>query len=158
MSIAALTLQICTIMDKGGDDFSMGIFGIDQSFSDSDEHCVGIAQDIYESITRNRNDEVYGDYSDTDCDDRLEKLAEQLKEALEEIALFDSLPEFSAKTEDGRYGADADHQMWKIHPNYFGLGYVVGSIHDLRNIEVAADAADDEARILMAQAKKEFGF
>ncbi len=81
-SVAALTLSICKIMDKGGDDFSMGIFGIDQSCSDADPDCVGIAQDIYESINRNQNDEVYGDYSDTDCDPILERLSEDLKLAM----------------------------------------------------------------------------
>ena len=67
------------------------------------------------------------------------------------------VPAFLAKTDDGRYGADAKHQMWKIHPANSKVGYVVGNIMDLENIESAADAADEEARVLMAQAREEFG-
>ncbi len=156
-SLSLLVLSICKIMDDGGDDFSMGIHGIDETLKDSDPDIVGVAQEIYKSITQSR-ETSQGDYSDTDGNDDLAALAQTLKEALEDMDLFDPIPAFSAATQDGRYGADAQHQMWKIHPNYSGLGYVVGNIMDFENIESAADAADEESRVLMAQAREEFGF
>lgn len=76
----------------------------------------------------------------------------------EDFDLFDVTPEFSAVSEDGRYGADEKHQMWKILKDHPQLGYVVGAIHDFDNIEYAAEMADEESRVLAAQAREEFGF
>ncbi len=86
---------------------------------------------------------------------------EEAKATVEEddMDLFDPLPKFSAKSSDGGYGADAKHQLWKIAgKKYPGLGYVVGNIMDFENIDLAADAADEEARVLMHQAREEFGY
>ncbi len=160
VSLSLLVLSICKILDAhhGEGEFSMTIHGIDETFSDSDPDVVEMAQAILEDVERNQNSETHGDYSYTDCFPEVERLAGLLKEALEDMDLFDPLPAFSAKTQDGRYGADEKHQMWKIHPTYSGLGYVVGNIMDFENIESAADAADEESRVLMAQAREEFGF
>ena len=39
-----------------------------------------------------------------------------------------------------------------------GTSYVVGAIFDPENFDTAVDAAEEEARVLMAEAAREFGF
>jgi hypothetical protein len=88
-----------------------------------------------------------------------EAKATEAAEEEDDMDVFDPLPKFSAKSSDGGYGADAKHQLWRIAgKKYPGLGYVVGNIMDFENIDLAADAADEEARVLMHQAREEFGY
>ena len=61
---------------------------------------------------------------------------------------------YTAKTEDGRYGLTAKGELWKLAGKH---SYEVGHVSDPANIETAADAADEESRVLMAQMRREFG-
>ena len=73
----------------------------------------------------------------------------------QDLDAFDALPSFTATTEDGRYGLDAKNQLWRIvHPT---LGYMVGNVMDAENLEYAAEMADEEMRVLVAEAREEFG-
>jgi hypothetical protein len=58
------------------------------------------------------------------------------------------------KTQDGRYGLKANGELIRLAGrDSFTAGFVMYPA----NIEIAADAADEEARVLMAQAREEFG-
>ena len=76
----------------------------------------------------------------------------------QDLDAFDVLPPFTATTEDGRYGLDAKNQLWKIYSENTALGYTVGNVMDAKNLEYAAEMADEEMRILVAEAREEFGF
>ena len=58
------------------------------------------------------------------------------------------------KTRDGRYGLTGRGELFRLAGEHT---YMAGMVMHSENIEVAADAADEEARILMAEAKEEFG-
>ena len=60
---------------------------------------------------------------------------------------------YVAKTDDGRYGVTSEGELWKIAGRY---SYMAGYIGDPDNIEYAADEADEEMRVLTAQALAEF--
>lgn len=62
---------------------------------------------------------------------------------------------YTHKTDDGRYGLTAKGELWKIAGQH---SYVAGYVMDAENIEYAADQADEESRILFAQAAEEFGW
>lgn len=75
----------------------------------------------------------------------------------QDLDAFDVLPSFTAMTKDGRYGLDAKNQLWKIYSENPALGYMVGNVMDAENIEYAAEMADEEMRVLVAEAREEFG-
>ena len=56
-------------------------------------------------------------------------------------------------TEDGRYGLTPAGELWKIAGRN---SYMAGYVGDPDNIEYAADEADEEMRVLFAQAMAEF--
>lgn len=64
---------------------------------------------------------------------------------------------FDSLTEDGRYGLKANGELWRITKDPANT-YMAGYVMNPANIEYAAEVADEEARVLMAQARAEFGF
>tara|TARA_R100000963_G_C4555942_1_gene46832 strand:+ start:146 stop:370 length:225 start_codon:yes stop_codon:yes gene_type:complete len=65
----------------------------------------------------------------------------------------DRTMKYIAKTDDGRYGLTPAGELWKIAGRN---SYMAGYVGDPGNIEYAADEADEEMRVLTAQALAEF--
>ena len=63
--------------------------------------------------------------------------------------------DFIKVSECGKYGLLANSELWKIAGEHsFMAGYVMNP----ENFEVAVDTAEEDARILWDQARREFGF
>lgn len=89
-SLAALVLEVAAVIDdhmasgpgkSDGDDFSMGIHGIDSTLSDNDPDVPGIARNIYDDVHFNHWSDSHGDWS---YDDTLDfgDLITRLEDAL----------------------------------------------------------------------------
>ena len=63
--------------------------------------------------------------------------------------------DFIKISECGKYGLLANTELWKIAGEH---SYMAGYVMDPENIEVAVDNAEEDARIMWAQARHEFGF
>jgi len=60
---------------------------------------------------------------------------------------------------DGRHGLKG-HTVFRIVNSGAGdlVDFEVGQVMDVENFETACDAADEEARVMIAEARAEFGF
>ncbi len=62
---------------------------------------------------------------------------------------------YTRTTDDGRYGLKANGELWKITKDPADA-YMAGYVSTPENIEEAAENADEEMRVLMAEARAEF--
>lgn len=54
---------------------------------------------------------------------------------------------------NGRYGLTADGELWRLGHHGYRAGYVMHA----ENFETAIDNHEEELRVLMAEARREFG-
>jgi NADH pyrophosphatase NudC (nudix superfamily) len=63
--------------------------------------------------------------------------------------------DFIKISECGEYGLLANTELWKIAG---GHSYMAGYVMDDENIEIAVTNAKEDARIMWAEARADFGF
>tara|TARA_R110000744_G_scaffold367818_1_gene477439 strand:- start:363 stop:575 length:213 start_codon:yes stop_codon:yes gene_type:complete len=63
--------------------------------------------------------------------------------------------QFVKISECGKYGLLPNSELWKMVGEH---SYRAGYVMNAENFESAVDAAEEDARIMWAQARREFGF
>jgi hypothetical protein len=63
--------------------------------------------------------------------------------------------QFVKISECGKYGLLPNSELWKMVDEH---SYRAGYVMNAENFEAAVDAAEEDARIMWAQARREFGF